>query len=168
MTKQRIKVTRLVKNSYYILVVILVAFASTVFAVEPGSKAQGNVAKKEAKKIDLGDFMYTSEGRRDPFEPVLLIKAKSGNEAKIIKDRKDKVDAIGYELEALRLVGVLKSEKGMMAMMEDTQGKGIFFRKGDYLNKNMWVVDISSSNVVLGYKLKGEIKKVVVDIPVKK
>ncbi len=112
--------------------------------------------------------MYTSEGRRDPFEPVLLIKAKSGNETKIIKDKKDKVDAIGYELEALRLVGVLKSEKGMMAMMEDTQGKGIFFRKGDYLNKNMWVVDISSSNVVLGYKLKGEIKKVVVDIPVKK
>jgi hypothetical protein len=56
----------------------------------------------------------------------------------------------------------------MMAMMEDTQGKGIFFRKGDPINQNMWVADISNSNVVFAYKLKGEIKKVVVDLPIKK
>lgn len=167
MLKRRKKVTRLVKNSYYISVVIILAFALTTFAVEPGSKTQGT-AKKDEKKIDIGDFLYTSEGRRDPFEPVLLLKAKSGREFRQTKDKKDSADALGYELEALKLVGVLKSEKGMMAMMEDTQGKGIFFKKGDYLNKNMWVVDISNSNVVLGYKLKGEIKKVVVDIPVKK
>ena len=32
----------------------------------------------------------------------------------------------------------------------------------------MWVADISNSNVVFAYKLKGEIKKVVVDLPIKK
>jgi len=58
----------------------------------------------------------------------------------------------------------------MMAMMENTQGEGIFYRKGDQLNNRMgmWVADISNSNVVFAYKLKGEIKKVVVDLPIKK
>lgn len=142
-------------------------FAANAFAVEPKSGPK-KLDQKEEKKIDLGEFLYTSEGRRDPFEPVLLLKAKSGRETKIGKDKKINADEIGYELEELKLVGILKSEKGMMAMMEDTQGKGIFFRKGDYLNQNMWVVDVLKNNVVLGYKLKGEIKKVVVDIPVKK
>jgi hypothetical protein len=64
-------------------------------------------------------------------------------------------------------VGVIKSGTGMIAMMEDTQGKGIFFRKGDHLNKNMWVMDVSASNMVVGYKSKGETKKIVVDIPSK-
>jgi len=51
--------------------------------------------------------------------------------------------------------------------MEDMQGKGIFFRKGDHLNKNMWVMDVSASSMVVGYKTKGETKKIVVDIPSK-
>ncbi len=67
MIKQRIKVTRLVKNSYYILVVILVAFASTVFAVEPGSKAQGTVVKKEEKKIDIRRFYVYIGRKKRPF-----------------------------------------------------------------------------------------------------
>jgi Tfp pilus assembly protein PilP len=98
----------------------------------------------------------------------LLLKAKSAREIRVVKDKKTDVDALGYELEELKLVGVLKSDRGMMAMMEDAQGKGIFFRKGDPLNQNMWVADISNSNVVFAYKLKGEIKKVVVDLPIKK
>lgn len=166
MIKKQTKVTRLGKNSCVILAMIMI-FATTAFAVEPKPGVQGP-GKKDEKKIDLGDFSYTSEGRRDPFEPVLLLKAKSGREANLIKEKRKTVDPIGYELEELKLVGILKSDKGMMAMMEDTQGKGIFFRKGDFLNQNMWVVDVLKSNVVLGYKLKGEIKKVVVDIPVKK
>lgn len=124
--------------------------------------------KKEEIKFDIGDFEYKSEGRRDPFEPVLLLREQSRREVKVIKDKNSTADALNYQLEELKLVGVLKSDKGMMAMMEDTQGKGIFFRKGDPLNQNMWVADISNSNVVFAYKLKGEIKKVVVDLPIKK
>ena len=167
MTKRQIKAVRLGKNSCIFLMLVVTIFATTAFAAEPKPQPQESTKKGE-KKIDLGDFTYTSEGRRDPFEPVLLLKAKSSREVKLIRNKKRADAPIGYELEELRLVGVLKSGKGMIAMMEDTQGKGIFFRKGDHLNQNMWVVDISSSNVVLGYKLKGEIKKVVVDIPTKK
>jgi len=48
------------------------------------------------------------------------------------------------------------------------QGRGILFRKGDYLNKNLWIVDILDGNIVLGYKLKGEIRTFTLDIPRKK
>jgi hypothetical protein len=30
----------------------------------------------------------------------------------------------------------------------------------------MWVADITKSNVVFAYKLKGEIKKVVIELPI--
>jgi len=163
-------VIKLFRNSCIIIVGVLMLHASISFAVEVKKNPQINVQQErnEGSKYDIGDFEYKSEGRRDPFEPVLLLKAKSAREVKVVKNKNNDRDAIGYELEELRLVGVLKSNKGMMAMMEDTQGKGIFFRKGDPLNQNMWVADITNSNVIFAYKLKGEIKKVVVDLPIKK
>jgi Tfp pilus assembly protein PilP len=141
------------------------------FAVEVKKDPQtikANQIKSEGTKFDISDFEYKSDGRRDPFEPVLLLREQSRREVKVVKDKKSTGDGLSYELEELRLVGVLKSDKGMMAMMEDTQGKGIFFRKGDPLNQNMWVADISNTNVVFAYKLKGEMKKVVVELPIKK
>jgi Tfp pilus assembly protein PilP len=164
-------VIKLLRDNCIIISVVLMLSASISFAVEVKKDMQITKvlqAKKIESKFDIGDFEYKSEGRRDPFEPVLLLKAKSAREVKVSKDKKSTADALGYELEELRLVGVLKSDKGMMAMMEDSQGKGIFFRKGDPLNQNMWVADISNSSVVFAYKLKGEIKKVVVDLPIKK
>jgi Tfp pilus assembly protein PilP len=164
-------VIKLLRDNSIIISVALMFSVSISFAVEIKKDVKTTKelqTKKEEIKFDIGDFEYKSEGRRDPFEPVLMLKAKSAREVKVVKDKKSTPDALGYELEELRLVGVLKSDKGMMAMMEDTQGKGIFFRKGDPLNQNMWVADISNSNVVFAYKLKGEIKKVVVDLPIKK
>jgi len=164
-------VIKLLRDSCIIISIALMLSVSITFAAEIKKDSQPTKeqqTKKDVVKFDVGDFEYKSEGRRDPFEPVLLLKAKGAREVKVVKDKKSSADVLGYELEELKLVGVLKSDKGMMAMMEDTQGKGIFFRKGDPINQNMWVADISNSNVVFAYKLKGEIKKVVVDLPIKK
>jgi Tfp pilus assembly protein PilP len=164
-------VINLLRDNCIIISVVLMLSASISFAVEVKKEMQitkASQAKKTEIKVDIGDFEYKSEGRRDPFEPILLLKAKSAREVKVSKEKKGNEDALGYELEELKLVGLLKSDKGMMAMMEDSQGKGIFFKKGDPLNQNMWVADISNSNIVFAYKLKGEIKKVVVDLPIKK
>ncbi len=158
------------RKSSVILCACFVFCASYVFAqstkVPPVQKPQ---EQKAEQKYNVEDFTYISEGTRNPFEPILLLKAKTsrGITVKASKDKKETSVKLDYELEALRLVGVIRSDKGMIAMMEDTQGKGIFFRKGDYLNKNMWVADVTTSNVVLGYKSKGETKKIVVDIPTK-
>jgi Tfp pilus assembly protein PilP len=164
-------VIRLLKNSLYLIAAALILSVSISFATEVKKDTQtikSPQIKKDEVKYDISDFEYKSEGKRDPFEPVLLLKAKGAREVRVVKDKKNAADALGYELEELKLVGVLKSDKGMMAMMEDTQGKGIFFKKGDPLNQNMWVADITNSNVVFAYKLKGEIKKVLVDLPIKK
>ena len=73
----------------------------------------------------------------------------------------------GYELEELKLVGILKTDKTKFAMMEDTQGKGVMFKKGDYLNNNLWVSDVVDGRVVLSYKLKNDVKNINIDIPKK-
>jgi Tfp pilus assembly protein PilP len=158
----------LLRNKYITILVALVLSASLSFAAEI---KKGPQTQKEETKFDIGDFEYKSEGRRDPFEPVLLNKEKAKRDIRVSpKDRKTFENKMGYELEELKLVGVLKSDKGMMAMMENAKGEGIFYKKGDPLNNQigMWVADITNTNVVFAYKLKGEIKKVVVDLPTKK
>ena len=111
------------------------------------------------QKFNVGDFNYTSENRRDPFEPVYLERVKQSREANSLKR--------GYELEELKLVGILKTDKARFAMMEDTQGKGIMFKKGDNLNNNLWVADVVDGRVVLAYRLKNDIKNINIDIPKK-
>lgn len=145
---------------------------------KPAAGQAGKAGKPAVPKYDVEDFAFSPEAARNPFEPVLLLKAKTSrglsvkapaNSHKGSKAKPEKADKLDYELEELRLVGVIKSGTGgMIAMMEDSQGKGVFFRKGDYLNKNLWVMDVSASGVMLAYKAKGEIKKIAVDIPTKK
>lgn len=124
-----------------------------------------NLFGQEPKKIatpakfNVGDFNFTSENKRDPFEPVYLARVKSSKDASSVKR--------GYELEELKLVGILKTDKAKFAMMEDMQGKGIMFKKGDQLNNNLWVVDVVDGRVILAYKLKNDIKNINIDIPKK-
>jgi Tfp pilus assembly protein PilP len=108
-------------------------------------------------KFNVADFVYSSEGRRDPFQSLPLARLRDTKMKKTTKR--------GYELEELKIVGLLKTDKSKYVMMEDVQGKGITFQKGDYLNSNLWVVDVLDGNVVFGYKLKEEIKKFTVDVP---
>jgi len=163
----------LFRHSCAIILGCFILSTSVAFGVEVKKNPQTNLQqeKNEGTRYDIGDFEYKSEGRRDPFEPVLLNKEKAKKDIRIsTKAKKVTEEKMGYELEELRLVGVLKSDKGMMAMMENAKGEGIFYRKGDPLNNQlgMWVADITNSNVVFAYKLKGEIRKVVVDLPNKK
>ena len=143
---------------------------------KPAAAQAAKPGKEAAPKYNVEDFAFSPDDARNPFEPVLLLKAKTSRGVSIkqaavnkkSKAKPEKIDKVDYELEELRLVGVIRSATGMIAMMEDSQGKGIFFRKGDYLNKNLWVMDVSASGIALGYKAKGELKKIAVDIPTKK
>ena len=108
-------------------------------------------------KFNVADFVYLSEGRRDPFQSLPLVRLKETKTKKTVKK--------GYELEELKIVGLLKTDTKKYVMMEDVQGRGITFQKGDYLNTNLWVADVLDGNVVFAYKLKEEIKKFTVDVP---
>jgi Tfp pilus assembly protein PilP len=137
--------------------------------VPPGAHAQekGAVAPrpieragevKEQPSWDDSAFSYTSQDRRDPFEPVYLEKARN-------RKRSDNAGRTGYELEELKLAGVIKEGAVRFAMMEDLQGRGLLFKKGDLLNKNLWVYDILEDKVIMAYRLKGDIHKIPIDLP---
>ena len=125
-----------------------------------GPSGAAEKAVEAVKKVNLGDFGFSSEKMRDPFEPVYLLKAKREKSMKTGQKK-------GFELDELKFVGTLKTDNGRSAMMEDMQGKGILFKKGDYLNGSLWVVEVLEHRLVLGYKLKNETKKMNIDIPSK-
>jgi Tfp pilus assembly protein PilP len=124
-------------------------------------KPEAKKAEPTLPKFNVGDFTYTSANRRDPFETSFLkdIKQQIGRTSTLKK---------GYELEELKLVGIMKAGNKNLAMMEDMQNKGIIFKKNDYLNKNLWITDILADKVEFGYKIKGEIKTFTIEIPRKK
>ncbi|MBA4416378.1 MAG: hypothetical protein C0392_00480 [Syntrophus sp. (in: bacteria)] len=146
--------------------VIVEAAPATPSSATPsiaGKTGKDNVASKdsETKKFNVGDFSFSSENRRDPFEPLYLTKIKRD------KDHAGKARKEGYELEELKFVGTIKKDMNRVAMMEDMQGRGMLFKKGDRLNSNLWVVDVVEDRLILGYKLRNEVKKINIDIPKK-
>jgi Tfp pilus assembly protein PilP len=142
------------KTKNILIMSLLIFICNTSFLFSQEQKQIATPAK-----FNVGDFTYTSDNRRDPFEPVYLARVKRSKEATSLKR--------GYELEELKLVGILKTDKAKFAMMEDMQGKGIMFKKGDNLNNNLWVADVVDGRVILAYKLKNDIKNINIDIPKK-
>lgn len=103
-------------------------------------------------------FAYSSQDKRDPFEPVYI--ARTEKKGATGRERKE-----GYDLDELKFVGVVKSGGTNSAMMEDVQGRGLLFKKGDFINKNLWVLEMLDDKMVLAYKLRGDIHKISLDIP---
>jgi Tfp pilus assembly protein PilP len=165
------QIARLVDASYlfsiiFVLLIGLVSIACQLaYAADPKVEQKKmepqkpEVAANKADvsaKFNVGDFVYSSEGRRDPFQPLPLVRLRDNAMKKAAKK--------GYELEELKIVGLLKTDKNRYVMMEDVQGKGITFQKGDYLNSNLWIADVLDGKVIFGYRLKEEVKKFTVDV----
>jgi Tfp pilus assembly protein PilP len=146
------------RNSALVLTLLLLV-AQGPALVQGASKDPAKAEKKVSQPVVVADFTYSSQGLRDPFEALYLTRVQ--------KSRAGEARKTGYELEELKLVGVIKTGPSRYAMMEDVQGKGMLFKKGDYLNKNMWVMDITEEKVVMAYKVKGDIRQIGVDIPKK-
>jgi Tfp pilus assembly protein PilP len=139
---------RRLKNKFIIIVLFICLTPVTLFSQ----------AKTEIKSGALDpDFSYTSKNRRDPFEPVFLTKLKQRQVSGALKE--------GYELEELKLVGMLRSGAAKFAVMEDMQGKGLLFKQGDFVNKTTWIMEVDEERVVMAYRIKGDIRKFAIDIP---
>jgi Tfp pilus assembly protein PilP len=140
------------------IIVILGGFCGDAYP-QTSPKAEAEV------KFDVSDFTYTSKDRRDPFEPVYILRTKKGREPMLARTTKNEPLKQGYELEELRLAGIIKKGNTRFAMMEDSQGKGVLFKKGDPINPNMWVDDIFDTRIVLAYRIKNDTKRVELEIP---
>ncbi len=113
--------------------------------------------KAPQQRSGTDDFSYSAQDRRDPFE--FVYEAKNKKQLLSAKQRD------GYELEELKLVGVVKTGDVKFAMMEDMQGRGVLFKKGDFLNSSVWLLDVLEDKVILAHKLRGDIRKITMDIP---
>lgn len=92
-------------------------------AVPPKKKLASSIAKvKEGEKKEP-PYSYKAEGRRDPFKSLLL-----GRAAQKEKEQKEMVKIVGplqnYDLETLKLVGIVWGELGNFAIIEAPDGKG--------------------------------------------
>ena len=117
------------------------------------------VQSEESKSVNVDkgkEFSYSSQDRRDPFEPVYLTKRKHKTQEALKQ---------GYELEELTFVGIVKAANVRFAVMEDAQGRGLWFKKGDHLNTNLWITDITDDKMVLATALRGDIRTIIVGIP---
>lgn len=80
-------------------------------------------------KIDLGDYVYDPNGKRDPFKPFT-------DKPETLVDEKTPA-LLRYDISQFRVAAVLDdSQGGMFAMVEDSAGVGYPVRSGDAIGIN--------------------------------
>jgi Tfp pilus assembly protein PilP len=89
-------------------------------AKEQAKPAEGpKSAAPEAPAAKEAVVLYTPSGKRDPFKPFLKV------ETKAVPSQLDSVPALlRYDLGELKFVGVIWGGKGILALVEDGEGKG--------------------------------------------
>jgi hypothetical protein len=95
-------------------------------------KVKGSLAESFPKREVV---RYRSYGRRDPFLP-LISKSLSGFQSGELPD-----------VEALRLVGILRGEYKNMALLEDIEGYGYILEDGSKV-KNGYVIQIYNNKIL--------------------
>lgn len=88
--------------------------------------------------------LYNPEGRRDPFRPFIAA-------TPVEKERKRPLTPLErYSLSQLRLVAIVWSEDGAVAMVEDPEGKGYSIRVGTRIgDRNGRVKKILKDRVIV-------------------
>ncbi len=87
------------------------------------------VEQKEPEKKPE-EFVYNPVGKPDPFKPFLQLTDKGTvRRAHLTPLQK-------YEISQLKLVAIIISPQGNVALVEDSQGKGYFLKKGTIIGSN--------------------------------
>lgn len=124
--------------------------------------APAEVAAPAPTPEPLPVFAYDPAGRRDPFEPLLLIK-KPVNRSDL-----PQTPLQTFEIGQMRLVGVIVGKGAPRAMVTAPDGKAYILQKGVLIGKNNGrVKDIRSEVVLVEEKyvdLSGEVRTGVQEI----
>jgi type IV pilus assembly protein PilP len=95
--------------------------------VEPVKVAE----KKELEKKEEREYTYNPVGKPDPFKPFIQIIPAKQYSRSIPLTPLEK-----YEISQLKLVAIITTSEGNIALVEDATGKGYFLRKGTAIGKN--------------------------------
>jgi type IV pilus assembly protein PilP len=87
------------------------------------------VEKKEPEKKPE-EFAYNPVGKPDPFKPFIQLDQKGRvSSAHLTPLQK-------YDISQLKLVAIITGGQGNIALVEDSQGKGYFLKKGTLIGRN--------------------------------
>ena len=87
--------------------------------------------KKELEKKVEPEYSYDPVGKKDPFKPFLQMASARGSSRNAPLTPLEK-----YEISQLKLVAIISSPEGNIALIEDSAGKGYFLKKGTGIGKN--------------------------------
>ena len=94
---------------------------------EPAKVAE----KKEPEKREEAEYSYNPAGKPDPFRPFIqLISGRGGSKSAPLTPLQK------YDVSQLKLVAIISSPGGNIALVEDVAGKGYFLKKGTWIGKN--------------------------------
>jgi len=87
--------------------------------------------QKEPEKREEAEYSYNSAGKPDPFRPFIqLTSARGGSKTAPLTPLQK------YDFSQLKLVAIISSPDGNIALVEDVAGKGYFLKKGTWIGKN--------------------------------
>jgi type IV pilus assembly protein PilP len=87
--------------------------------------------KKESEKKGETEYTYNPVGKADPFKPFFQNTSFKGSSKNAPLTPLEK-----YDISQLKLVAIISTPDGNIALIEDSAGKGYFLKKGTGIGKN--------------------------------
>jgi type IV pilus assembly protein PilP len=95
------------------------------------TKPTGVPEKKELEKKEEPEYSYDPVGKTDPFKPFIQVTSGRGSSRNTPLTPLEK-----YEISQLKLVAIISTPEGNVALIEDSAGKGYFLKRGTGIGKN--------------------------------
>lgn len=87
--------------------------------------------KKEPEKKEEPEYVYNPAGKSDPFNPFIQL-----TPLRELSRRTPLTPLQKYDISQLKLVAIISTPEGNIALVEDSTGKGYFLKKGTEIGKN--------------------------------
>jgi len=87
--------------------------------------------QKGSEKKEEKEYVYDPVGKTDPFKPFIQITSVRESTRNVPLTPLQK-----YEISQLKLVAIISTPEGNIALVEDSSGKGYFLKRGTGIGKN--------------------------------
>ena len=136
-------------RSLFLMLMILFMSLGLCGAQEPSAK------QDKAQPTDIvkdtpaeNSFVYSPQGRRDPFEPLLPKEPLIGEVVKKTRPEKVKGPLEKFELKQFRLIAIMVVQGTPRAMVKAPDGKSYMVKVDDYIGINGGIVKDIQTKVV--------------------
>lgn len=118
----------------------------------------GTLEKGTAVKPMKKGERYNPAGKRDPFKPLIAIGVADVETMaeEVCEPTRPREELEKYDLDALKLAGIIQGEKGQLALIETPDGRGFTLRMNMFLGKRCGKVSEMQGDYIL---LKEKIRK---------